>query len=100
MMKRLSALTGCILTFLISVFILYSVVLSSARPELKLKKSRIELKQGEYFDAGMYVRTYRNGTLILPVLDTETVGTKAVVYRLTGEKCEMDAILIVDIQKK
>lgn len=82
-------------------FLLCSMLRISQYPDLQLKCERIEVKQGESVDAGMYVLscTSDNGRLVLPEIQTEECGTYAVVYSLIEENESVDRILLVEVKK-
>ncbi|MGM9941949.1 MAG: hypothetical protein ACI32N_08195 [Bulleidia sp.] len=99
-MKKILSMISCIAVLVLSSLILIVLTKALRQPQLILKESTVQIKQGEYFDAGSYVQTYHNGTLVLPSVETDTSGTKAAVYRLVGENREVAAVLIVEIRKK
>ena len=85
----------------LGVFLLCSMLKISQYPDLQLKCERIEVKQRERVDAGMYVLscTSDNGRLVLPEIQTEECGTYAVVFSLIEENESVDRILLVEVKK-
>lgn len=80
---------------------LYFMMKMNRYPDLRLKCEKIEVKQGDSVDAGMYVSscTSVNGRLLLPEIHTEKCGNYAVVYSLVLEKESIDRILLVKVKK-
>ena len=70
-------------------------------PDFQLKCEKIEVKQGENVDAGMYVSsvTTEDGRLILPEIHTEKCGNYAVIYSLVVENESIDKILLVEVRQ-
>ncbi len=99
-MKKTIWLLGGFTCMILSFLLIWSISFHSL-PKLHLKCRGAEVKQGEYFDAGVYIASSISdtGRLILPDVDTSQPGRQAVIYRLMDETYEVDQILIVDVKK-
>lgn len=90
-----------IIALILSGMLLYQSAHAFGFPHFELKETYVQIEQGEYFDAGAYIRMYSSssGTLQLPQVDTAQCGRQALIYRLQDEMYEIDRILILDIIK-
>lgn len=89
---------------LLEITIVLGIVLRQIveRPVLELSTDKVEIRQGETFDAMKYVEKIesKGGKLKLPEVDTTKTGEKVAVYKLHCGIHEITRMLYVEIKKQ
>lgn len=87
---------------LLEITIVLGIVLRQIveRPVLELSTDKVEIRQGETFDAMKYVEKIesKGGKLKLPEVDTTKTGEKVAVYKLHCGIHEITRMLYVEIK--
>lgn len=79
---------------------LYHTQKGNVTPSLVLKTEEATIVQGAYFDSLGYVESYRGkGELVLPMIETNTLGKQIAVYRFITQKGTIEKVLSITVVK-